>query len=202
MKIATAAVELGVSVLRPVTEHCRYDLVFDVGGHLHRVQCKWGNLVRAESVIQVKVQTSRCTPGGYVRASYTEDELDLLAVYCGGLDRCYLLPRDLAVERKEVWLRVRPPLNGQRACLNLASQFEFRGAIAQLGERSAGSRKVGGSNPPSSTTSPTDLGSHEFRNHFGYYLERAAAGDEILIRRHGRPYARLVAAQAPLAAVA
>jgi hypothetical protein len=102
MKIATAAVELGVPVLRPVTEHCRYDLAFELGGRLHRVQCKWGNLIRADSVIQVKVQTSRCTPSGYVRASYTEDEIDLLAVYCGGNDHCYLLPRELAVQRKEV----------------------------------------------------------------------------------------------------
>jgi prevent-host-death family protein len=106
------------------------------------------------------------------------------------------------VERKEVWLRVMPPLNAQRACINLAADFEFPGAIAQLGERSAGSRKVGGSNPPSSTSSQTAVGCHEFRNHFGYYLERAAAGDEILIRRHGRPYARLVPVQPRLAAVA
>jgi prevent-host-death family protein len=30
-----------------------------------------------------------------------------------------------------------------------------------------------------------------FRNHFGYYMERASAGREILIRRRGKPYARL-----------
>jgi prevent-host-death family protein len=144
----------------------------------------------------------RCTPGGYVRASYSEEEIDLLAVYCGGNDHCYLLPRDLAVERKEVWLRLTPPLNGQRAGLNIASEFEFRGAIAQLGERSAGSRKVGGSSPPSSTPSQIEVGSNQFRNHFGYYLERAAAVDEILIRRHGRPHARLVPVQPPLAAAA
>jgi prevent-host-death family protein len=35
-------------------------------------------------------------------------------------------------------------------------------------------------------------GSNEFRNHFGYYLERAAAGLEIRISRRGRPFARLM----------
>jgi prevent-host-death family protein len=35
-------------------------------------------------------------------------------------------------------------------------------------------------------------GCHEFRNHFGRYLEQAAAGHEIEISRRGRPYARLV----------
>jgi prevent-host-death family protein len=41
----------------------------------------------------------------------------------------------------------------------------------------------------------TDVGCHEFRNHFGYYLERAAAGEEVRISRRGRPYARLVPAE-------
>jgi prevent-host-death family protein len=36
-----------------------------------------------------------------------------------------------------------------------------------------------------------EVGAHRFRNHFGYYMERAAAGTEVLVRRRGRPYARL-----------
>jgi prevent-host-death family protein len=35
------------------------------------------------------------------------------------------------------------------------------------------------------------VGAHRFRNHFGYYLERASEGSEILVERRGRPYARL-----------
>lgn len=55
-----------------------------------------------------------------------------------------------------------------------------------------------GSSPSSSTdqndstkTSFVEVGAHEFRNRFGQYMERAAAGAEILIRRRGKPYARL-----------
>jgi prevent-host-death family protein len=197
MKIATEACAIGVPVLRPMQEHGRYDLAFEIGGKLLRVQCKWGALIRNGSIVQVKLQSSRCTPDGYVRTSYTEAEIDLLAVYCGDLDRCYLLSSELAARRKEIWLRVRPTLNGQRACLNFASQFDFRGAVAQLEERVAGSHEVRGSSPLSSTTaSPTvRTGCHEFRNHFGHYLEQAAAGHEIEISRRGRPYARLVPSQ-------
>jgi prevent-host-death family protein len=35
------------------------------------------------------------------------------------------------------------------------------------------------------------VGAHEFRNHFGYYMEQAAAGADILVRRRGKPYTRL-----------
>jgi len=52
-----------------------------------------------------------------------------------------------------------------------------------------------GSSPLSSTPSAVDVGCHQFRNHFGYDLERAAAGDEIRTSRRGRPYARLVPAE-------
>jgi prevent-host-death family protein len=45
-------------------------------------------------------------------------------------------------------------------------------------------------------------GSNEFRNHFGYYMERAASGAEIHISRHGRPFARLLPAQDQLLAAA
>jgi prevent-host-death family protein len=38
-----------------------------------------------------------------------------------------------------------------------------------------------------------------FRNHFGYWMERAAAGDEIVITRRGRRYARLGPANPQLA---
>ena len=35
------------------------------------------------------------------------------------------------------------------------------------------------------------VGAHEFRNLFGFYIERAAAGEEFLITKRGKPYARL-----------
>jgi prevent-host-death family protein len=63
--------------------------------------------------------------------------------------------------------------------------------------------RVRGSSPLSSTSSPDvqpvaeviHTGSNQFRNHFGYYLERAAAGAAIHITRHGRPFARLMPAE-------
>jgi prevent-host-death family protein len=197
-KIAAAATELGIPVLRPIVEHGRYDLGFEIADRLLRVQCKWGALDGESKVIKVALQTSSLTPAGYVRTSYTPQEIDLVAVYCGGLDRCYLLPSALACGRTAIYLRLTPPRNGQRACINLACDFEFSGAVAQLEERRAGSAKARGSSPLSSTPSETVVGCHEFRNHFGYYLDRAAAGEVIDITRRGRPYARLVPVQEPL----
>lgn len=81
--IVLAAVELGVPVLRPISEHGRSDLALEIGDRLWRVQCKWGRLNHDRTVVIVQLLTSRCTPRGYFRAHYTEQQIDLLAVYCG-----------------------------------------------------------------------------------------------------------------------
>jgi len=36
------------------------------------------------------------------------------------------------------------------------------------------------------------VGAYELRNRFGWYLERAAAGEEIRVTRRGRPSVRLI----------
>jgi prevent-host-death family protein len=194
-QIAAAATHLGVPVLRPIVEHARYDLGFDIGGHIYRVQCKWGALQDEGAVIRVNLMSSWCTPTGYERRSYSEDEIDLVAAYCEELGRCYLLPSKLVAGRRCIDVRVKPPKNRQRANLNLAVDFELPGAIAQLGERLHGMQEVAGSSPASSTTPiPPDVlevGANQFRSHFGYFLEKAGEGHEVLVSRRGRPYVRL-----------
>jgi prevent-host-death family protein len=192
--IALEAIKLGIPVLKPVAEHGRYDLGFEIGGRILRVQCKYASVDETAGVIKVNLQGSWLSPHGYVRSAYTEDEIDLLAVYCGDLDRCYLLPISLVAGLRAIYLRLTPPRNGQRACINSEEDFRLTGAVAQLGEHLNGIQGARGSSPLSSTPSTVDVGCHQFRNHFGYYLERAAAGDEIRISRRGRPYARLVPA--------
>jgi prevent-host-death family protein len=184
-----------------VAEHGRYDLVLGTGARLLRVQCKWGSLNRRLGVVCVRVGGSRHTPRGYVTSTYSADEVDAIAVYCAELAQAFVVPIDVVAGKRHLHLRLDPPRNGQRACINLAANYQL-GAIAQLGERSAGSRKVAGSSPASSTPSPGDtpvVGAHEFREKFGYWMERAAAGDQIVITRRGRRYARLGPADPQLA---
>jgi prevent-host-death family protein len=198
-KIAAAAIELGIPVLKPLSEHGRYDLVFEVGTRLLKVQCKWAN--RRGGVVAVHLGGSYLTPGGYVRSTYRADEIDVIAAYCGDIGECYLLPIDLVAGQHLIHLRLALPKNRQRAALNWASDHQFSGAIAQLGERGHGMAEVVGSSPTGSTPLESreiaTVGAHEFRNRFGWYMERAAAGEEFLVTRRGKPYVRLVPASRP-----
>jgi prevent-host-death family protein len=192
IEVAAAAVRLGIPVLRPVQEHGRYDLVFEIAARLIRIQCKWASL--HDDVVQVHVSGNYLAPNGYVRSPYSAAQIDAIAAYCDELDRCYMLPVELVAGKHQIHLRLSAAKNGQRAGLNWAAQYSLEGAIAQLGERRDGIAKVVGSSPTGSTQSGPhehEVGAHQFREHFGYYMERAAAGEEILIKRRGKPHARL-----------
>jgi antitoxin (DNA-binding transcriptional repressor) of toxin-antitoxin stability system len=156
--------------------------------------------VAERDVVVVHLFNSRCTPNGYVRNTCTEDEVDLVAVYCGELDRSFLLPASRCARLQQIHLRLRPARNGQLACINLAEDFEFDGAIAQLGERGTGSAEVAGSSPASSTLAvrgapvdrtPVTVGSNAFRDRLGYWMVRVAAGQEVVVTFRGRPRVRL-----------
>ena len=190
--IALEATKLGIDVLKPVAEHGRYDLAFDLGHRILRVQCKWGRL--AGEVICVHLVGFRRTSRGPVRTTYDTSEIDAVAVYCQELTRAYLLPAAEVAGRSAIQLRLSAARNARRAAINWAESYELAGAVAQLGERRHGMAEVRGSSPLSSTPQTGDevtVGAHEFRAKFGYWIERAAAGDEILITRRGRRYARL-----------
>jgi prevent-host-death family protein len=197
LEIATAAVRFGVPVFKPLTEHTRSDLVPEIGGRLWRVQCKWGRLSADRAVVIVHTCTSRRAAVGYIRRPYTEEDFDLFAVYCGELDRSFLVPVSLAAARHAVQLRVVPARNNQQACINLADEFDFEGAVAQLGERRRGTPEVRGSSPLSSTsdsTGPITVGSNPFRDKLGYWMDRVASGEEVVITRNGKPRVRLTPA--------
>ncbi len=200
LAIAKEAAELGLSVFAPLTEHERFDLILGIAGRLLRVQCKWGNC--KGDVIVVNLASSRRGPGGHIRRHYSPDEVDAFGVYCGDLDRCLLVPIEVVAGQWAMQLRTAPARNGQRAALHFADEYDL-GAVAQLEERCRGTAEVVGSNPISSTdqivVTPAleEVGAHEFRNHFGYYAERAAAGTEILVSRRGRPYVKIGPAAPP-----
>ena len=147
--ITLAAVRQGITVLRPVVEGERYDLVFEIDGRFLRVQCKSARRVR--DVVVVRAQTCRRGPSGrLIRSRYVSREIDAVAAYCPDNDTCYAIPIGEVPAGGDIQRRLAPAKNNQRVGLNWASDYEF-GAIAQLGERRHGMAEVVGSSPTSST---------------------------------------------------
>ena len=192
-EITAAAVRLGVPAFAPVAEHGRADLALEIGGRLWRVQCKWGRPSADGAVIVITTGGSRRVRSGYLRSTYDATEIDLFGVWCDHLDRAFLIPVDVAAGQHQLHLRLTPPRNHQRGCITLAEDFTFEGAVAQLEERRHGMAEVRGSSPLSSTSGPglTATGVNAFRDHLGWWLDRVAAGEAVILTRYGRPMIRM-----------
>ena len=155
--IVHAAIKLGVGVLKPLTDGHRYDLVFDLGPSLVRVQCKWA--VLAGDVVTVRCYSCRRTRDGQLCRPYSTDDVDAIAAYCAQLNRCFYFPMDWLGDRMRLQLRLGRARNNQRRGINWADDFAFDrlpyeppGAVAQLGERQSGTLEVRGSIPLGSMT--------------------------------------------------
>jgi hypothetical protein len=154
-KIAAEALVAGIGVAKPMGDQ-RYDLIFDLGVRLLRVQCKWA--VKLGDVVIIRTRRVRRGPEGLIRRMYLPEEIDAVAGYCAELDACYFLPHELSVQRAAVQLRLAPTKNNQAVGIKWARDFDLgatlaklNGPIAQLGERAAGSGEVVGSSPTGST---------------------------------------------------
>ncbi len=121
--ITAAAIKLGIGVLRPLSDGLRHDVVFDAGGSLLRVQCKWA--ARSADVVVVNCRTARRGPSGYIRSVYGRDEIDLIVAYCAELDRCYALPPEIFDGHAEVNLRCAPTRNSQSVGVKWARDYEL-----------------------------------------------------------------------------
>jgi PD-(D/E)XK endonuclease len=143
LAIASHAAQLGIGVWRAHTvERC--DLIFDLRPQLIRVQCKWAS--RYEEIVVVRCRRHRRNREGVVERLYSADDVDAFAAYCADVNKCYLLPMELFAGRGTIWLRLGPARNNQQQRINWAKDYEFvatlgpLGAVAQLGERLAGSQ--------------------------------------------------------------
>jgi hypothetical protein len=130
LAIAHAAAELGVGVFKPLTDGERYDLIFETGVQLIRVQCKWAPL--DGQTVLVRCYSNRRAREGLRRRSYTANEADAIAAYCPALDRCFFIPAARFDGHYQVVLRLQPSRNNQRLGINWAEGFDFGARLTAL----------------------------------------------------------------------
>ena len=191
---------LGVEVYKPVSEHARADLIFGIGDATYRIQCKSAR--RKGDVLIARFVSSWLSNDGYVRRRYSAAEIDFFAIHCHELDENFLVPIELLDGCTSISLRLAPAKNSQRAALHFAADHTLAGAVAQLEVAPRWQRGGRGFESHQLHSADTgdvrpveDVGAHVFRNRFGWYMERAAAGEEIRVSKRGRPYVRLLPAK-------
>jgi PD-(D/E)XK endonuclease len=124
------AVQLGVGVWVPVSAHGRYDLIFDAGGRLVRVQCK--TAVQIADVLMVRLYSTRRCATGLLKRPYSAEDTDAFAVYSPTLRRCYLLDIAEFDGHTQVSLRLDRTRNNQAVGVRWARDYEFAARLTPL----------------------------------------------------------------------
>lgn len=132
--ITAAAIQLGLTVLRPLCEGRRYDLMIDLEPELLRVQCKLAR--RLEGVLSVSLQTCRHTPRGYVRTRYSAAEIDAVGIYWPELRSSFLVPICEVSGRRAMNLRLDPTGNNQAQGIKWARDYDFDARINAMAKTS------------------------------------------------------------------
>lgn len=113
-----ALLKTGRTVLLPIGENQRYDLVIDTDAGFQRVQCKTGRLKNGAVVFDT---SSNSAHRGTGRKSY-RGEVEFFGVHCPELDAVYLVPVE-EVGAVGGQLRVEPAKNGQKSGVKLAEKY-------------------------------------------------------------------------------
>lgn len=116
--VLAALLKMGKDVLLPFGNCARYDLAYDEGGQLVRVQCKTGKVSKGRVVYNTVSLQRDNSPKHY------DDQIEFFGVYCPELDEVYLVPPGYAARGKGS-LRVEPTTNNQRAGVVWAADFKI-----------------------------------------------------------------------------
>lgn len=116
-RILAALLQMGKQVLLPFGGGSRYDLAYDEGGQLVRVQCKTARLQRGALIFNT------CSLGrGNVQHHY-DDDADVFGVYSPELDSVYLVPVK-GISRGKASLRVDQPKNSMVSGIRWAADYK------------------------------------------------------------------------------
>ena len=122
--VLLALMAAGRTILRPVSNGLRYDLVVDnLDGSFTRVQCKTGTLKHDGSVLRFRACSADARrPNG---VPY-QGQVDAFGVYCPEDRSVYLVPIDeLGGITSVVSLRLVPARSGQLARIRLAAAYRL-----------------------------------------------------------------------------
>jgi ArsR family transcriptional regulator, arsenate/arsenite/antimonite-responsive transcriptional repressor len=133
--VMAALVDAGLRVLVPFGGYHRFDLAFENGDRIVKVQCKSGRMYKGVVVFSTSDHTI-----GALR--HYRGEVDLFGVYCHERREVYVVPVD-EVPLREASLRVVTPRNNQKAGIRMADDYLIRnGRLPDVVERFLGPSEV------------------------------------------------------------
>ena len=131
IKIMDNLIIQGINVFMPFSANLPFDIVAYTNNKFYRIQVKYRKM-EIRTAIQIYVDKSSICNNHISRKKYTENDFDILAVYCPDNNECYFIPKNI-FDSRTITLRMTPPKNNQKTKIKYASDFmNFNNSILQL----------------------------------------------------------------------
>lgn len=124
IKCAAALMAAGYSVALPIGDGSVYDLIYEVGDSLQKVQVKSGVLSNGVVVFYPKGNNGRWYNRSVGNRNY-HGKVDAICVYCPTNEGVYLVPIS-EVGTSATTLRIAPTKNGNAKKVRWAKDYEIR----------------------------------------------------------------------------
>ncbi len=95
--VVLQALQRGWGVLRPVGDRLPYDLVFDIGPHLVKIQVKAAWLDQPSQNYVVDNRRTKTNRRQMIRAPYQVTDFDFAIAYIAELEVFYIFPSDIFI---------------------------------------------------------------------------------------------------------
>lgn len=123
LKVLLKATELGIEVSIPYGDKSRYDQIWDINGHLYKIQIKTSHY-KDDTCMAIKFNCY--TSSNRKRIVYTKEQVDYFCTWWD--DKVYLVPIDVCSIEKTLWFELPKQYNN----CSLAADYEIEKIIKQL----------------------------------------------------------------------
>ena len=117
LMVGARLMELGWTILNPICENTRYDLVAEKDGKFIRVQIKY--VTPNRNILHINCKSSN----NWSVLTYTPKEIDMLAAYDSLSKKIYFIPA-AKLNTSSIKIRLKPSKNKQLKKINCARDFE------------------------------------------------------------------------------
>lgn len=118
----SALLKKGKTVLLPVGDNERYDLVLEKDGQFTRVQCKTGRL--RNGCVRFDTCSTNLVKGKWHHNNYV-GQIEAFVVYCPDNDETYFLPIERITANSTMSLRIVEAKNNQQCKIVWANDFKL-----------------------------------------------------------------------------
>lgn len=114
--------KMWITVLTPIWDNDRYDIVIEKDWKFLRIQCKTAYL-KHDNTIHIQNYSINRNNKKHIKKKYTKEEIDFLWTFYNW--NAYLISIDEVWNKNGILLRFKPTLNKQRKCINHLDDYKI-----------------------------------------------------------------------------